>query len=59
MPQLCLIHLGGNVSLRLGRDPVFGIRLLRIETLPVETRASTSGVRQRGWQIKGGIEAQL
>ena len=45
MPQLRLIDFGGNVSMRLGRDAPFRINLLRIETLPVETRASTSGVK--------------
>ena len=55
MAQLCLIHFRGNVFMRLGRDTIFRINLLRIETLSVDTRASASGIRWHRWQIKCGI----
>ena len=47
MAQLYLIHLGGNVFMRLGGDTIFRIYLLWIETLSIQAWPSTSGVRQR------------
>ena len=46
MAQLRLIHLRGNVFMRLGGDTIFRIYLLWIETLSIQARASTSGVRK-------------
>ena len=38
-----LIDFGGNVFMRLGRDTIFRIYLLWIESLPIQARASAKG----------------
>ena len=44
-----------TVALRLGGDPVLGIYLLRIETLPVDTRA----IRMSGSKVQRRSENKV